>query len=350
MTDNRMYGLDLLRAFLMFFGPIVHVGQIFSKEYIIIPEQNIYIRVISSFASPFRMELFFVLSGFFSSLVIEKKGIEYFKWRRKNNLFLPLFFALLVVIPLTNLFFYDHIDSFSSLYMNIHHIWFLLSLGLITIFVIFFIDEINLYIKIINKFPKKKVIIIFAILYSGLFLLRFYFYDFNFPSVFNLVIDNFLLLPLIYLVPFLLGMIVYKWNLNFNLNFNYFLFSLFLYTLVFIFVQYIKYTYALTVEHKILLKSIVVISSSLLMFYTFFYFKTLKIKKSSYLTFLTKSAMPFYLVHQFVVFALAVFLKNKIQNDLILFLFLCTLTYIISFVFSYVVLKNRVLKIIFGVR
>lgn len=345
-----MYGLDLLRAFLMFFGPIVHVGQLFSNEYIIIPEQNNFIRIISSFASPFRMELYFFLSGYFSCLMIDKKGIDYFKSKRKSNLFLPLFFALLVIVPLTNFIFYDRIDSFSKLYTNIHHVWFLLSLGLVTIFIILFINNINLYIKIINKFPKKIVILIFTILYSGFFLFRLYFYNFNFNYIFNLIIDNFLLIPLIYLAPFLLGMIIYRSNLSFNPNFNYFLFSVFFYACVFIFVQYIKNLYTLSVVHKILLKSITIFSSCLLMFYTFFYFKALKIKESKNLTFITKSAMPFYLIHQLVVFALAVIFKNKIQNTIFLFLILCTLTYIISILFSYLVLKNRLLKIIFGVR
>ena len=82
---KRFHNLDFLRALAMMMGLVIHVPLIFwvpdfAKVYGIdnvAPAQE-WINIMGRFISSWRMPLFFLLSGFFSIIVIERKGISQF--------------------------------------------------------------------------------------------------------------------------------------------------------------------------------------------------------------------------------------------------------------------------------
>ena len=80
---QRYYNLDFLRAFAMMLGLVIHAPIIFYFPGLaktlgiekIAPAEN-WVFVMITFISNWRMPLFFILSGFFTNLVIEKKGTK----------------------------------------------------------------------------------------------------------------------------------------------------------------------------------------------------------------------------------------------------------------------------------
>ena len=121
---KRFHNLDFLRSFAMIMGLFIHahllyiipdVAKDFEIENIAQPEG--WVMIITDFISNWRMPLFFLLSGFFSVLVIERKGASYFIKDR------------IIRIGLTCLLFsafYDILDG--NFDFTTTHLWFLYEL------------------------------------------------------------------------------------------------------------------------------------------------------------------------------------------------------------------------------
>jgi len=89
----RMYHLDALRAFLMISGVFVHSGTL---------ENNFVFDVVQELSGLVRMEAFFLLSGYFSAMIICKRGYKQFIIKRIIILGLPLICTLILLNPITN--------------------------------------------------------------------------------------------------------------------------------------------------------------------------------------------------------------------------------------------------------
>ena len=59
---------------------------------------------IANFIFQFRMPLFYMLAGFFSLLVIERKGLMFITMDRLKRIVLPFMFGILFFVPLLNMF------------------------------------------------------------------------------------------------------------------------------------------------------------------------------------------------------------------------------------------------------
>ena len=128
---SRFHNLDFLRAFAMMMGLVIHAPILFTmpdvaRDFQIenIPALESWGWLVMGFISNWRMPLFFLLSGFFAVLVIEKKGNAYFIKDR------------IIRIGITCLLFsafYDILDG--SVDFTTAHLWFLYEL---LIFVLFF--------------------------------------------------------------------------------------------------------------------------------------------------------------------------------------------------------------------
>ena len=121
---QRFHNLDFLRAFAMMLGLFIHAPILFytpnlAKEFqienIALPEDWVW--SLLTFISNWRMPLFFLLSGFFAVLVIEKKGRSYFIKDRiiRIGITCILFSA-----------FYDLLDG--GVDFTTGHLWFLYEL------------------------------------------------------------------------------------------------------------------------------------------------------------------------------------------------------------------------------
>ena len=81
----RYHNLDFLRAFAMMMGLVMHApllfwqpdfAKVFGIENIAPAEE--WINIIGRYINNWRMPLFFLLSGFFSILIIKRKGTSQF--------------------------------------------------------------------------------------------------------------------------------------------------------------------------------------------------------------------------------------------------------------------------------
>ncbi len=121
---QRFHNLDFLRAFAMMMGLVIHAPILFTmpdvaRDFQIenIPALESWGWLVMGFISNCRMPLFFLLSGFFAVLVIEKKGNPYFIKDR------------IIRIGITCLLFsafYDILDG--RVDFTTAHLWFLYEL------------------------------------------------------------------------------------------------------------------------------------------------------------------------------------------------------------------------------
>ena len=121
---SRFHNLDFLRAFAMMMGLVIHAPILFTmpdvaRDFRIenIPALESWGWLVMGFISNWRMPLFFLLSGFFAVLVIEKKGNPFFIKDR------------IIRIGITCLLFsafYDILDG--RIDFTTAHLWFLYEL------------------------------------------------------------------------------------------------------------------------------------------------------------------------------------------------------------------------------
>ena len=121
---SRFHNLDFLRAFAMMMGLVIHAPILFTmpgvaRDFQIenIPALESWGWLVMGFISNWRMPLFFLLSGFFSVLVLEKKGNPHFIKDR------------IIRIGITCLLFsafYDLLDG--RVDFTTAHLWFLYEL------------------------------------------------------------------------------------------------------------------------------------------------------------------------------------------------------------------------------
>ena len=97
-APQRIHALDAWRATLLLLGVVLHsVSELLSE----MPEGTlkvIYLR-LNDFIHTFRMPAFFVLSGYFSAMLLKTRGAKAFLWNRCQRIVLPF----LIFVPLTGL-------------------------------------------------------------------------------------------------------------------------------------------------------------------------------------------------------------------------------------------------------
>ena len=128
---TRRHDLDALRAAAMLAGIVLHgAGAFFSWSAAVTVtgagNGGLYDELYHSIHG-FRMPLFFVLSGYFSAMVIRKRGEVHFLKQRAARVLLPLILFGALLIPLIDLIVDRLADPGfvpSSLF-TLHHLWFL---------------------------------------------------------------------------------------------------------------------------------------------------------------------------------------------------------------------------------
>ncbi len=109
MDERRHYGLDALRGFMMILGIVLHAALLYLTSPPLaapIPTDRnnaVVFDVIFAFIHDFRMPTFFLLAGFFTALLVEKRGIGGTLKNRASRILLPLLAALVVILPPTGL-------------------------------------------------------------------------------------------------------------------------------------------------------------------------------------------------------------------------------------------------------
>ena len=111
--DRRYYGLDALRGGMMMLGIVLHAAEFYlaaPPPALPMPTDrntSYVFDLLFHFIHSFRMPTFFVLAGFFTSLLVEKRGIRGTYENRAARILGPFLAGLVTVVPLSVLFFLD---------------------------------------------------------------------------------------------------------------------------------------------------------------------------------------------------------------------------------------------------
>ena len=155
---SRFHNLDFLRAFAMMMGLVIHAPILFTmpdvaRDFQIenMPALESWGWLVMGFISNWRMPLFFLLSGFFAVLVIEKKGNPHFIKDR------------IIRIGITCLLFsafYDVLDG--RVDFTTAHLWFLYEL---VIFVLCFslLYKIQVFKNLVYRTCSPKIFFIICL-------------------------------------------------------------------------------------------------------------------------------------------------------------------------------------------
>ena len=101
----------------MLLGIVLHAAMLYLTaplSMIPIPtdRNNAYVfDVVSTFIHSFRMPTFFLLSGFFTSLLVEKRGLWGTYRNRASRILAPLAAGIVTILPVTGLFMFDFMLS-----------------------------------------------------------------------------------------------------------------------------------------------------------------------------------------------------------------------------------------------
>jgi len=104
-SSVRYHDLDALRAFAMLLGIVIHgvlsfVGTpIWSAQDI---NQNPQYGMVLEFIHGFRMPLFFLVSGFFTAMMWQKRGSLAILIHRTKRILVPLILGMIAFAPLLN--------------------------------------------------------------------------------------------------------------------------------------------------------------------------------------------------------------------------------------------------------
>jgi glucans biosynthesis protein C len=109
VDERRYYGLDALRGGMMMLGIVLHASLLYLAEpppgYPLPTDRNTAFSfdVILVLIHSFRMPTFFVLAGFFTSLLVEKRGVGGTYANRAKRILAPLAVGIVTILPLTAL-------------------------------------------------------------------------------------------------------------------------------------------------------------------------------------------------------------------------------------------------------
>ena len=105
METRRYHDLDFVRAAAMLLGLVLHVSIFFTPSDVLFWGAGEYSgdevnRRLVAFIHLFRMQLFFLMAGFFAQLVIDRKGFQHLVGDRLKRILLPFVAAIVLLIPI----------------------------------------------------------------------------------------------------------------------------------------------------------------------------------------------------------------------------------------------------------
>ncbi len=98
-----MHDLDALRAFAMLLGIVLHVGSAFTPAGALGRGSSaVWFGHTLGLIHGFRMQLFFMVSGFFTMMLLRRRGTWAVSKQRSLRIALPLLLGMFTVIPAAN--------------------------------------------------------------------------------------------------------------------------------------------------------------------------------------------------------------------------------------------------------
>lgn len=100
---DRLHYMDSLRAMAMFLGLVLHAAVLFSDFssgfFRAHNEPSMFLRYVMELIHVFRMELFFLVAGLFSVLLLQKRGLNYYIKNRAARILIPFIICIAVLQP-----------------------------------------------------------------------------------------------------------------------------------------------------------------------------------------------------------------------------------------------------------
>lgn len=107
-STERYYGLDALRGSMMLLGIVLHAATMHLLEIgTIDAAPAVPILVVLGVIHQFRMPLFFMLAGFFMSLLVQKYDVRGAMENRTKRILLPFLLCLVTFVPVTDWLFFS---------------------------------------------------------------------------------------------------------------------------------------------------------------------------------------------------------------------------------------------------
>ena len=350
---NRLVGIDLLRAILIIIGVFYHASLVVAPVSWLYtsPHYNSYaIGLFSEFIHLFRMETFFLLSGFFSTLLLEKKGKAYYIENRKNRILIPSILLFLIVgIPQYYILIYNGTFNYDSM---ISHFWFLQTLIAFIAIQYFFLNKIN----------YEKYILLSLFLYFLSPLVYYLFSKIEIINLFNHSISQILK----YFIYYIIGIYLY-FNYDKLIKKNNFMkiTTITLSTCIiltaltkiildkngFLFTKTLPIDIILFLEkfplHDIVAYTLHLIYALSISFILIYIFSKIN-HTSKQITFIVKSSLCIYILHHPLIIIFGKILDNYNLNLFSYFTLLSTIALLIPSLIFYIFRENSFFKKIFG--
>ncbi len=165
LSSPRYYAFDALRAIALFSVVIFHcafsyvtlpLGEIWSFKD---QQTHFFFDLLILLLHQFQMPIFFVLSGFFGAMLVERQGIRGFLSNRWRRIAVPLIVGWIILFPLTRLATVATLSTLNlpptELKISLIHLWFLYQLILfygLSATIIYWIRRSKRGIDILNRF------------------------------------------------------------------------------------------------------------------------------------------------------------------------------------------------------
>ncbi len=183
-NTERIHSMDALRAIAMLLGIVLHVSITYRLTSLTpwpVDDKihSIFYDYLYLFLHSFRMQLFYLIAGFFARLLYLKIGIKAFIKHRLRRIVLPLVISIIIIAPLSMAaFIYYHywalhpnqgffkiakaILPYVFKWNGMVHLWFLyyLSFYYVTMLGLIFIDKKPGILKKIIDFTYRRILLL----------------------------------------------------------------------------------------------------------------------------------------------------------------------------------------------
>lgn len=104
-SHQRLHDLDALRAAAMLIGIVYHAALSFAVGFPWMVQDAVQAKwpfVFQAWVHGFRMQLFMLVSGFFTAMLWRRKGLKALLWHRCRRVLFPCLLGLITVVPAMN--------------------------------------------------------------------------------------------------------------------------------------------------------------------------------------------------------------------------------------------------------
>src|SRR5471030_141227 len=368
-SNQREFFLDSIRAYLMLLGIPFHISLIYSSHVwavnSAVPSHGL--TIFNDIIHAFRMQVFFVISGYFSYMLYERYDAQKWLKVRLERVAIPLA-AAFPLITLPQLYFlmkftdkfsnWDSLDLYQKINITVwemvSHLWFLLTLVILTsiCFYLFkFIKEIknnriNLIKNKTNTLGKLSIIFLFiGLIYATVNRAISIFA----PELLSNGAFNFIIMQTLFYLPFfVVGAFAFKFA---------WLKELFIkpsawagVTSLFLFLAYMINQHINTPQlYSMELDAIITSLLGILMVNVVFSFSHYVLNfQSPWITYLVNSSLFIYLVHHPLTLIYGAFITPRIHNDWVGFLVGLVFVFGIAFILYEIHKRIPVLRFLFS--